>query len=67
MSDSLGLDGALDLTDATRVADRDHPGSPANLLRRAASAPADLAGDVRVPGLGATDGEDPDGGAPADE
>ena len=67
LSDSLGLDGAVDLTDVTRVADRDHPGSPANLLRRAASAPADLAGDVRVPGLGATDGEDPDGGAPTDE
>ena len=67
LSDSLGLDGALDLTDATRVADRDHPGSPANILRRVASAPADLAGDVHVPGLGATDGEDPDGGAPADE
>jgi len=67
LSDSLGLDGAVDLTDVTRVADRDHPGSPANLLRRVASAPTDLAGDVTVPVLGATEGEDPDGEAPANE
>jgi NADH dehydrogenase len=50
LSESLGFDGTLDLTDVTRATDRFHPGSPANLLLGAAFAPAEA---VTVPGLGA--------------
>jgi NADH dehydrogenase len=57
LSESLGTDGTVDLTGLTRAADRAHPGSPANLLVRAAFTPVDVAGDVNIPGLG-TSGED---------
>jgi len=53
LSESLGTDGTVDLTDLTRATDRFHPGSPANLVLRAAFAPAEAAGNVTVPGLGA--------------
>jgi len=50
LSGSFGLDGTVDLTGVTRVADRAHPGSPANLALRAALAPVDGADGLGVPG-----------------
>jgi hypothetical protein len=44
----LGATEPVDLTDLTRATDRDHPGSPANLLFRTLFGPAEAAADFET-------------------
>ncbi len=58
LAEASGTDGPVDLTGFTRPTDREHPGSPANRLLRAAFIPAEIAAGIDVPGFDARDGDE---------
>ena len=53
VSNYLGGDATVDLTELTRLTDRAYPGSPANLLQRTVLGPAESAADLETAMLAA--------------